>query len=122
MVYLQQEEVITLKNVESSTSPLAGNTALSTNKPQRYMNQQLPPFQNTAVVTLLPTPCCWGGFQYSPRRGAWAAIPGLELGKRDIISGSAAALFCMTLGPFCVTLVLYGHICAPNAASPKECC
>lgn len=43
MVYLQQEEVITLENSDSYTSPLASSTALSTNNPRRYMNQQLPP-------------------------------------------------------------------------------
>lgn len=44
MVYLQQEEVITLENSDYSyTSPLASSTALSTNNPRRYMNQQLPP-------------------------------------------------------------------------------
>lgn len=53
MVYLQQEEAITLENTESQTSPLARTPALSTNNRQSHMNKKLPPLTETTVTLLL---------------------------------------------------------------------
>lgn len=60
------------------------------------MKEQPPPLKATARAPL-PTPLRGGDFKQSVRRGGWAATPGFELGKYEVIFGSAAAFFVRPL-------------------------
>lgn len=98
MVYLQQEEVITLENSDSYTSPLASSTALSTNNPRRYMNQQLPPWKDAGCGSA-PAHRGEGMLIAARGEGTWAAIPGFEVGKRHVIFWFCRCLSRGTLDP-----------------------
>lgn len=122
MVYLQQEEVITLENSDSYTSPLASSTALSTNNPRRYMNQQLPPWR-TRAVALPPAPPHRGeGVLNAAREGNLASDSRLfEVGKRHVMFWFCRCLSRVMLDPFGEPLVRSGQKGTAHAC-PKSSC